>query len=155
MKPDNKKEENEQISVVIGLSHILADTYTLYLKAQNYHWNVTGPSFHQLHLLFENLYKEMALGIDEIAERIRALGHKSPGSFKEFKELSSIEDDPEKLESREMISSLIKGNEIISRKAQEASLIARKYDDEVSSGLLTSRVRVHEKATWMLSSFRE
>ena len=155
MKPDSKKEENEQISVVIGLSHILADTYTLYLKTQNYHWNVTGPNFQQLHMLFENQYKEMALAIDEIAERIRALGHKSPGSFKEFKELSSIEDDPDKLDSRQMISSLIKGNEIISRKAQEASLIARKYDDEVSSGLLTSRVSVHEKTTWMLSSLRE
>jgi len=154
MTSELKKEDREPFGVVNGLSHILADTYTLYLKTQNYHWNVTGPSFQQLHLLFEGQYQEMASAIDEIAERIRALGHKSPGSFKEFQKLTSIEDDLNELNSEQMISSLIKGNENISRKAQEASFIAREYDDEVSSGLLISRVKVHEKATWILKSLK-
>jgi starvation-inducible DNA-binding protein len=155
MKSENMKEKNEQDAVVIGLSHVLADTYTLYLKTQNFHWNVTGPSFQQLHSLFEAQYKEMAHAIDEIAERIRALRHRAPGSFKEFKELSSIKEGSNELTSVEMISSLIDGNEIISKKSHESSLIAKKYDDEVSSGLLISRIQAHEKATWILRSLKE
>lgn len=152
MKKENEHEHNENSSVVSGLSHVLADSYTLYLKTQNFHWNVTGPSFHQLHLLFEAQYQEMAIAVDEIAERIRALGHRTPASFKEFKKLSSIEEDSERLNSAEMINSLIEGNEIVAKKCQEVSLMARKHGDEVTSGLLTSRGQIHEKSIWMLNS---
>jgi starvation-inducible DNA-binding protein len=154
-KQNEVNEINNQVSVGIGLSHLLADTYTLYLKTQNYHWNVTGACFYQLHSIFETQYKELALAIDEIAERIRTLGLKSPGSYKEFMTLTSIDEDNDDLNSQQMISSLIRGNEIISKKAQEASLIARKYKNEVSSGLLISRIGVHEKACWILKSLKE
>lgn len=155
MKDEDTKGENKRFSVVMELSQMLANTYKLQLETQNYHWNVIGINFQQLHLLFEKQYKEMALAIDEIAERIRALGQKSPGSFKEFNVLSCFEDNPNELDSKQMIASLIKSNETISRKANEASIIARKCGDEVSSGLMTSRVQVHEKIVWVLSSFSE
>ena len=148
----NKIESTE---IVKGLSHILADTYILYLKTQNYHWNVTGKSFQQLHLLFEGQYKEMALAIDSIAERIRALGHKSPGSLKEFQELTSIKDDSGIENAAQMIESLIRVNETISQKAKEVSSIAKKYTDDVSSDLLTTRINSHDKFSWMLGSLKE
>lgn len=152
MKPENNKEEVEQNAVVKGMSHILADTYTLYLRTQNYHWNVKGSTFQQLHLLFEGQYQELAIAVDEIAERIRSLGQRPPATFKEFVELSSIKENVEEMDSKQMILALIEGNETISRKAKEVSLIAREYNDEVSSGMLVNRVKNHEKAIWILES---
>jgi starvation-inducible DNA-binding protein len=145
------KENATKISQ--GLASTLADTYTLYLKTQNFHWNVTGPRFHQLHIIFEEQYKEMSEAIDEIAERIRALGHKSPGTFKEFLQLTSISEETEAMSEDSMITKLVEGHETISRKAREVVQIASSFKDEASSDLLSSRIKIHEKTAWMLRSF--
>lgn len=136
-----------------GVSSVFADTYTLYLKTQNFHWNVTGPRFHQLHGMFEEHYSEMAEAIDEIAERIRALGQRSPGSFKEFLQLTSISEETGDLTPDQMIMKLIEGHETISRKSREVVQVASKHNDEATADLLTSRMLTHEKTAWMLRSF--
>lgn len=136
-----------------GLASVLADTYTLYLKTQKYHWNVTGKNFHQLHIIFEQQYKEMAEAVDEIAERIRALGYNSPGTFKEFLELSSIREEDEAMNEVSMINKLVEGHETISRKSREVIQMADGFRDEASVDLLTSRIKTHEKTSWMLKSF--
>lgn len=145
--------EENATEIKKGLSSVLADTYTLYLKTQNYHWNVTGPRFHQLHMIFEEQYKEMAEAVDEIAERIRALGHKSPGTFKEFLQLTSIKEETEVITEDLMINNLVEGHETISRKSREVAQIAGSFNDEASADLLTSRLKTHEKTAWMLRSF--
>lgn len=145
-------DEKHRKKIADGLSKLLADSYLLYLKTHNYHWNVTGELFHQLHEQFEHQYTELAEAIDEIAERIRALGFKSPGSFLEFHELASIEEDTEKPEALEMVRRLAVANEKVIRTAREALEAPRAADDEATIDLITQRLHVHSKAAWMLRS---
>ncbi len=147
------KEHRKKIAD--GLSRLLADSYMLYLKTHNYHWNVTGELFHPLHEQFEQQYTELAEAVDDIAERIRALGHKSPGSFKEFYELTSIEEDTEKPKAMEMVRRLAIANEKVIRTAREALEAPKEADDEASIDLITQRLHVHSKAAWMLRSHLE
>jgi starvation-inducible DNA-binding protein len=135
-----------------GLSHLLADTYTLYLKTHNFHWNVTGPMFNTLHLMFETQYNELALAVDTIAERIRALGHPAPGSYKDFSKLSSIKEASGVPEARTMIKQLVEGQEAVVRTARKVFPVAEKASDEPTCDLLTQRMQTHEKTAWMLRS---
>jgi starvation-inducible DNA-binding protein len=137
------------------LSKVLADTYFLYLKTQNYHWNVTGNLFHSLHELFEEQYTEMASSIDVIAERIRALGFRAPGSFEEFSELTVIDENRSRIDAHEMVRQLAADNEQAVLTAQEALKPANKVGDEASIDILTERLRAHSKAAWMLRSLIE
>ena len=144
------REDREQIAA--GLSKLLADSYTLYLKTHNYHWNFEGPQFNTLHLMFEGHYTELATAVDEIAERIRALGVKAPGSYSEFSDLTSIEEASGEESAEEMIRQLIIGQETIARTAHEASTAAGEAGDEPTADLLTQRMQIHEKNAWMLRS---
>ncbi|SNY41769.1 starvation-inducible DNA-binding protein [Arsukibacterium tuosuense] len=152
MKVNIGIEENERKAICEGLAVLLADTYTLYLKTHNYHWNVTGPMFQTLHTLFETQYNELALAVDEIAERIRALGEFAPGSYKEFAKLTSIKEADGIPTAEEMIKDLVKGQEAIAKTARSIVPVADKASDEVSLDLLTQRMTVHEKTAWMLRS---
>ena len=138
-----------------GLSHFLADSYTLYLKTHNFHWNVTGPMFNALHTMFETQYTEQWTALDETAERIRALGFNAPGSYREFVALSSIAEEPGLTHSadwREMVRQLVVGNEAVCRTARKALDIADAADDAPTEDLLTQRLQTHEKYAWMLRS---
>lgn len=137
------------------LSQVLAETYTLYLKTHNFHWNVTGPMFQPLHSVFEEQYSEMANAVDEIAERIRALGQRAPGSFNEFQNLSSIKDSSGKVAALEMIKELLEGHETISQTTSKAATTAQEADDEGTADLMIQRIQVHDKIAWMLRSFLE
>jgi len=145
--PADKREE-----IVRHLSAVLGDTYTLYLKTHNYHWNVTGPLFQTLHLMFETQYNELALAVDEIAERIRALGAPAPATFREFSQLSSISEDSDSPDATEMLRRLVAGQEAVVRTARAAFAVAEKASDQPTADLLTQRVQVHEKTAWMLRS---
>ncbi len=147
------KEHREKISE--GLSKVLADSYLLYLKTHNYHWNVTGELFHQLHEQFEEQYTELAEAIDVIAERIRAIGFRAPGSFKEFNEMTSITEDTDQPKAMEMVKRLAKANEQVIRTAREALKPANEAEDEATIDLLTERLTVHSKTAWMLRSHLE
>jgi len=138
--------------VADALSHLLADTYGLYLKTHNFHWNVEGPMFNTLHLMFMTQYTELWTALDEIAERIRALGYPAPGSYKAFAQLSSIEDAEGVPEALEMVRQLVKGHEAVARTARSAFGPAEKAGDESSADLLTQRLQIHEKTAWMLRS---
>lgn len=138
--------------IAAGLSKLLADTYTLYLKTHNFHWNVTGPMFQTLHLMFEGQYNELALAVDLIAERIRALGFPAPGSYKEFAELSSIAEADGVPDAEEMIRQLVAGQEAVVRTARSIFPAVDKANDEPTADLLTQRMHVHEKTAWMLRS---
>lgn len=138
-----------------GLSHLLADSYTLYLKTHNYHWNVTGPMFQTLHLMFEGQYNELALAVDLIAERIRALGAKAPGSYREFTRLTSITEDDGAPSATDMIRDLLAGQEAVVRTARKLFPIVDEANDEPTADLLTQRMQVHEKTAWMLRSLLE
>jgi len=144
--------EEDRQAIAGGLSKVLADTYTLYLKTHNYHWNVVGPMFNTLHLMFETQYNELALAVDEIAERIRSLGEPAPGSYLEFAELSSIPEDREKPEAMEMVRRLVEGHEAVARTARSVFPLAEQANDEPTADLLTQRLQVHEKTAWMLRS---
>ncbi len=135
-----------------GLSQLLADSYTLYLKTHNYHWNVEGPLFNTLHLMFEQHYTELATAVDEIAERIRALGVKAPGSYSAFAKLTSIEEANGDETAEEMIRQLVIGQETVARTAREAIKAADAASDEPTADLLTQRMQIHEKNAWMLRS---
>ncbi len=138
-----------------GLSRFLADSYTLYLKTHNFHWNVTGPMFNSLHVMFMNQYTEQWTALDEIAERIRALGFNAPGSYREFIALSSIKEEPGLTDSadwHEMVRQLVVGNEAVCRTARKALDIADDADDAPTEDLLTQRLQTHEKYAWMLRS---
>ena len=135
-----------------GLSRLLADTYTLYLKTHNFHWNVTGPMFNTLHLMFEGQYNELALAVDVIAERIRALGHPAPGSYSAFAKLSSIPEAEGTPDAIEMIRQLMQGQEAVARTARSVFPIVNDANDQPSADLLTQRMQVHEKNAWMLRS---
>ncbi len=143
-------EEREKIAE--GLARLLADTYTLYLKTHNYHWNVTGPLFNTLHSMFESQYKELATAVDEIAERIRALGHFAPGSYKAFGKLASVKEEEGVPTAEEMIRQLVIGQETVARTAREVFPVADAANDQPTADLLTQRMQVHEKNAWMLRS---
>jgi starvation-inducible DNA-binding protein len=135
-----------------GLSRLLADTYTLYLKTHNYHWNVTGPMFQTLHLMFETQYNELALAVDLIAERIRALGAPAPGSYREFAAISSVPEDDDHPDATEMIRRLVAGQETVARTARSIFPVVERAHDEPTADLLTQRLQIHEKTAWMLRS---
>ncbi|MGH6927729.1 MAG: Dps family protein [Dongiaceae bacterium] len=144
--------ENERKAIAQGLSHLLADTYTLYLKTHNFHWNVTGPMFNTLHLMFETQYMELALAVDLIAERIRALGFPAPGSYGQYAKLSSIKEEDDVPVANEMIRQLVAGQEAVVRTARNVFPAVDKAKDEPTADLLTQRMQVHEKNAWMLRS---
>ena len=143
-------EDRQQIAG--GLSKLLADSYSLYLKTHNYHWNVEGPMFNTLHLMFEEHYTELATAVDEIAERIRALGVKAPGSYTAFGELTNIDEATGDETAEEMIRQLVIGQETVARTAREAIKAADAASDEPTADLLTQRMQIHEKNAWMLRS---
>ncbi|MGB8338482.1 MAG: Dps family protein [Burkholderiales bacterium] len=147
--------EKDRADIASGLSKLLADTYTLYLKTHNFHWNVTGPMFQTLHLMFEAQYNELALAVDLIAERIRALDFPAPGTYKEYATLSSIKETEGVPKATEMIKLLIEGQEAVVRTARSIFPIVDKANDEPTADLLTQRMQVHEKTAWMLRSMLE
>ena len=144
--------EKERGVIAKGLSRLLADSYTLYLKTHNFHWNVTGPMFQTLHLMFETQYTELALAVDEIAERIRSLGVFAPGSYAEFARLTGIKESSGAVEDKEMIRQLIDGQETVIRTARTIFPDAEKGGDQATIDLLTRRLQLHEKTAWMLRS---
>ncbi len=144
--------EANRDKIATGLSALLADSYSLYLKTHNYHWNVTGPQFNTLHQMFETQYTELAAAVDEIAERIRALGVKAPGSYSEFAKLTSIDEATGKENAEEMIAQLVTAQETLVRTARETFPSADVANDEVTADLLTQRMQIHEKNAWMLRS---
>ncbi len=138
-----------------GLSHLLADSYTLYLKTHNFHWNVTGPMFNTLHIMFEEHYIELANAVDEIAERIRALGVYAPGSYAQFAKLTSIKEETEVPAAKEMIEQLVIGHEQVVKTARSIFSLAEDAQDEATCDILTQRMQLHEKRAWMLRSLLE
>jgi starvation-inducible DNA-binding protein len=149
---DNGIDAQALIRITEGLAHLLADTYTLYLKTHNYHWNVTGSMFQTLHLMFETQYNELALAVDLIAERIRALGAKAPGSYAEFSELTCITESVGTVSATQMIRDLVAGQEAIVRTARKLFPVVEEAHDEPTADLLTQRMQIHEKTAWMLRS---
>ena len=144
--------EEQRRQIADHLSSLLADTYTLYLKTHNYHWNVTGPLFNTLHTMFETQYTELAIAVDDIAERIRALGVTAPGSYRDFSGLTSVEESMGGESAEEMIRGLVEGQETIARTARKAFPAADAAGDEPTADLLTQRMQIHEKNAWMLRS---
>lgn len=144
--------EADRKTLAEGLSHLLADTYTLYLKTHNYHWNVTGPMFQTLHLMFETQYTELALAVDLIAERIRALGVYAPGTYAQYVKLSSIKEEEGVPSAQDMIRNLLQAQEAVIRTARSIYPLADKASDETTADLLTQRLQLHEKTAWMLRS---
>ena len=144
--------EQDRQAIAEGLSKLLADTYTLYLKTHNFHWNVTGPMFQTLHLMFETQYNELALAVDLIAERIRALGFPAPGTYGEFAQLSSIKEEAGVPNAQDMIRLLVEGQEAVVRTARSVFPIVDQANDEPTADLLTQRMQTHEKTAWMLRS---
>jgi starvation-inducible DNA-binding protein len=147
--------ETDRKEISHGLSKLLADTYTLYLKTHNFHWNVTGPMFQTLHSMFENQYLELAEAADHIAERIRALGFPAPGSYKQFMELTTIKEEITVPAAEKMIAQLLDGHECVIRTARSMFPHVSDVSDEASVDLLTSRMDIHEKTAWMLRSLLE
>ncbi|MBE9009049.1 DNA starvation/stationary phase protection protein [Pseudanabaenaceae cyanobacterium LEGE 13415] len=148
-------EDTKRQAIAEGLSRLLADTYTLYLKTHNFHWNVTGPMFQTLHTMFETQYTELALAVDSIAERIRALGYPAPGTYSEYAKLSSIDETPGVPKADEMIRLLVQGQEAVVRTARSLFPLVDEANDEPTADLLTQRMQVHEKTAWMLRSLLE
>jgi len=147
-------EENRK-QIAEGLSRLLADTYSLYLKTHNFHWNVTGPMFQTLHLMFETQYTELATAVDLIAERIRALGYPAPGTYGDFAKLSSIPETMGVPKAKEMIRLLVEGQEAVARTARSVFPVVDQANDEPTADLLTQRMQLHEKNAWMLRSLLE
>lgn len=141
-------------AVADGLKHLLADSYTLYLQTHNFHWNVTGPQFRELHLMFEEHYTELALAVDEIAERIRTLGVYAPGTYAQLAALSSIQQDDEIPEANAMVAILTEGHESVVRTCRKVLATAQQADDESSAALISDRMRLHEKTAWMLRALQ-
>jgi starvation-inducible DNA-binding protein len=142
--------KKDRKTIAEGLSKLLADTYTLYLKTHNFHWNVEGPMFNTLHLMFETQYNELALAVDAIAERIRALGHPAPGSYAAYSKLSTIKEETGVPKAEDMIKQLVEGQESVARTARAVFPAADKAGDEPTADLLTQRLHIHEKTAWML-----
>jgi starvation-inducible DNA-binding protein len=147
--------DKDRKKVAEGLSRMLADTYTLYLKTHNFHWNVTGPMFQTLHLMFMTQYTEIWNAVDLVAERIRALGYPAPGTYKEFAALTSIKESSGVPSAKEMIRQLVDGQEAVVRTARDALPVAEKAGDQPTVDLLSARMEVHEKNAWMLRSLLE
>jgi|SRR6476661_5989815 len=147
--------EQDRLDIVQGLSRLLADTYTLYLKTHNFHWNVTGPMFQTLHLMFETQYTELALAVDLVAERIRALGSPAPGTYAQFAALSSIKETDGVPNAQEMIRQLVQDQEAVVRTARSIFKVVDQAGDEPTADLLTQRMQQHEKTAWMLRSLLE
>ena len=145
-------EQKDRVEIAAGLSRLLADSYTLYLKTHNYHWNVTGPMFNTLHQMFEDQYTELAAAVDEIAERIRALGVVAPGSYSAFSALTEIPEDNDVPTAEQMIANLVTAQETVARTARSLFPLVDKASDEPTADLLTQRMQVHEKNAWMLRS---
>ena len=148
-------EQEDREEIASGLSRLLADSYTLYLKTHNFHWNVTGPMFQTLHLMFEAQYTELALAVDLIAERIRSLGFPAPGTYKQYAELSSIKEEQAIPKAQDMIRILVEGQEAVVRTARSLYPVLEKANDEATADLLTQRIQLHEKTAWMLRSLLE
>ena len=144
--------ESDRKEIAAGLSRLLADTYTLYVKTHNFHWNVTGSLFNTLHQMFEQQYTELATAVDEIAERIRALGFPAPGSYAQFGGLTSIKEETGVPSAQDMIAQLAKDQETVARTAREVFPVADAAHDEPTADLLTQRMQIHEKTAWMLRS---
>ena len=148
--------EKDRAAIAQGLSRLLADTYTLYLTTHNFHWNVTGPMFNTLHVMFMEQYTELWNAVDPVAERIRSLGHHAPGSYAEFGKLTSLADVPTTPpKALEMVRILVEGHEAVARTARELFPLADKASDEPTADLLTQRLTVHEQTAWMLRSLLE
>ncbi|GAB5604185.1 Dps family protein [Sideroxyarcus sp. TK5] len=147
--------DKDRKRIADGLSRMLADTYTLYLKTHNFHWNVTGPMFQTLHLMFMTQYTETWNAVDLVAERIRTLGYPAPGSYKQFAALTSIKESDGVPSAKEMIRQLVEGQETVARTAREVLPIAEKAGDQPTVDLLSARMEVHEKNAWMLRSLLE
>lgn len=155
MKIDIGMSEKQRKEIAHGLSKVLADSYTLYLMTHNFHWNVKGPMFNTLHLMFETQYTELALAVDLIAERIRALGFPAPGTYSDFVKLSSIKEVKGVPTATKMIQHLVEGQEAVVRTARTVFPSVESASDEPSADLLTQRMQVHEKTAWMLRSMLE
>ena len=148
-------DTDSRIEVAESLKHLLADTYTLYLQTHNFHWNVTGPQFTQLHLMFEEHYTEMATAVDEIAERIRTLDVIAPGTYAEFSKLSTVKEITGVPKAHEMIDILKTGHEIVVKSCRKILTIAQQANDESTASLASDRMRIHEKTAWMLRALNE
>jgi starvation-inducible DNA-binding protein len=148
-------ETDDRKAVAEGLGRLLADSYMLYLKTQNFHWNVKGPLFNALHLMFEQQYTELAAAVDIVAERIRALGHPAPGSFTQFARLASVKEESGLPVAEEMVRQLVEGQQAVARTARQIFPLAEQAGDQVTMDLLTQRLTVHEKNAWMLRSLLE
>jgi starvation-inducible DNA-binding protein len=144
--------EKQRIQIAEGLKVLLADSYTLYLQTHNFHWNITGPQFRELHLMFEEQYNELALAVDLIAERIRTLGVAAPGTYKAFAGLSNIKEVEGVPSAAEMLTLLTKGHEQVVKSCRAVLKPAQKADDESTASLVSDRMRLHEKTAWMLRS---
>ncbi len=155
MKIEIGINDQDREAIAAGLSKLLADSYTLYLKTHNYHWNVTGPLFNTLHTMFEEEYTELAVAVDEIAERIRALGIVAPGSYTDFAALTVIDEAVGGERAEEMIRQLVVGQETVVRTARAAFAAADEAHGEPTADLLTQRMHIHEKNAWMLRSMLE
>lgn len=151
-KIDTGISEQHRLKISDGLSRLLADSYTLYLTTHNFHWNVTGPMFQTLHLMFETQYTELAQAVDLIAERIRSLGFSAPGTYRDFMRLTSIKEPEGVPDAKEMIQKLVEGQEAVVRTARSVFPIADEAHDEATADLLTQRLQIHEKTAWMLRS---
>lgn len=151
MQIDIGIEERDRKAIAEGLSRLLADTYTLYLKTHNFHWNVEGPLFNTLHLMFEGQYTELATAVDLIAERIRALGFPAPGSYSAFGKLATVKEAGEEIPAaEEMVRQLARDQETVAKTARSIFPTVEKANDEPTADLLTQRMQIHEKTAWML-----
>jgi starvation-inducible DNA-binding protein len=147
-------KEDDRLKIAEGLKRLLADTYTLYLQSHNFHWNVTGPQFRELHLMFEEHYTELATAVDVVAERIRTLGVSAPGTYKSFAELSSIKEVEGIPSANEMVEILTQGHQQVVKTCREVLKTAQKADDESTVALVSDRMRIHEKTAWMLRALQ-
>jgi starvation-inducible DNA-binding protein len=156
MKIDIGINEQDRAAIAQGLSHLLTDTYTLYLTTHNFHWNVTGPMFNTLHNMFMLQYTELWNAVDPVAERIRSLGHTAPGSYAQFGQLTSLPDAPTTPpKANDMIAILAQGHEAVARTARSLYPAVEQAHDEPTADLLTQRIGVHEQAAWMLRAMLE
>ena len=147
--------EQDRQRLADGLAKLLADSYTLYLKTHNFHWNVKGPMFQTLHLMFEQHYTELAMAVDLVAERIRALGHPAPGTYSAYAKLSSIAETDGVPQALDMVKLLVEGHEAVIRTARNVVSLAEEVSDQATADLGTQRLQLHEKTAWMLRSLLE
>lgn len=147
--------EGDRKKIAEGVGRLLADSYTLYLQTHNFHWNVTGPQFRDLHLMFEEHYTELAVAVDEIAERIRTLGVHAPGTYKEFSRLSSVKEVDGVPTAEDMVDILTRGHETVVKTCRDVLKLAQDADDESTAALVGDRMRVHEKTAWMLRAINQ